>query len=57
MARFLAEYLIANGPSDKVIVVGGGCSDPEKAHSSNMSVDPSVIYAAHEEAVTRLIVR
>jgi hypothetical protein len=55
LVRFLSEHLITNAPPDKVIVVAGGFNDGEKAQCSNEEMDPTMFYAAHEEADTRII--
>ena len=53
LARFLSEHLIANAPSDKVIVAAGGFDNREKAQHSNKEIDSSIFYVAHEKADTR----
>jgi hypothetical protein len=58
LSRFLSEYIIANSPPDKIIVVGGGFIDEREVQSSDRSgelIDVSDFSATHEEADTRLI--
>ena len=55
LARFLSEHLITNAPHDKVIVVAGGFNDRDQAQCSNEEIDSTMLFAAHEEADTRII--
>ena len=55
LARFLSEELIAQAPSQKIVVVSGGFKNEQEVQCSDTTVDVESLKSTHEEADTRFV--
>ena len=52
---FLSKHLIANAPTDKLLVVSGGFKREDEVQTSGHELNIEQLVANHEEADTRLV--